>query len=79
MSKRRQLGDIVKKRAGAGYVGESLVIKLVHFDLDYPATDPCFLCDDSACKEWPNVLVMVDGKETEDYCYHVSECEMEDV
>lgn len=80
MSKRRQLGDIVKKKANAGFVGEELIIRLVHFDLAYPPTDYCMLdCGDPECREWPNTQVVVDGRDTEDYCYHVSECEMEDI
>jgi hypothetical protein len=81
MSKRRQLGEVVIKKAGAGFTGERLVIKLVNLDPDdrYPPyEDHCFVCDDKGCREWANCEVMVDGKPTDQYVYHVSECEMED-
>jgi len=79
MSKRRHVGDIVLKKANAGFVGQSLVVKLLDIDLEMGPTDYCFLkCGDPDCKEWTNAMVMDGERETGSYCCHISECEMED-
>lgn len=78
--KKRNVGDIVRKKANAGFIGEPLVIKLVDIDPDYlPYDNYCFVCDDGDCREWTNCEIIMDGKPTGEYCYHVSECEMEDL
>ena len=82
MSKRRQLGEVVIKKAGAGFTGEQLIIMLVDLDQDekYSAwEDYCFVCNDKGCREWINCEVVVNGKRTGEYVYHVSECQMEDL
>lgn len=80
MSRRRRVGEIVRKKANAGFVGEELVIRLVDFtpSEQYSRGCPCFLCDDPKCFEWANVEVLEDGKVI-GYCCHVLECEMEDL
>lgn len=75
MSKRRQAGDIVRKKANAGFIGEELIICL------HPEANnaPCMLnCGDDNCLEWADCEIIIDGKSINDFCYHVSECEMED-
>jgi hypothetical protein len=74
MSKRRQAGDIVWKKTNAGFIGKRLPIILEN-DEGYP----CLLaCGDEDCREWANCEIVEDTKGTGKYCYHVSECEMED-
>lgn len=74
MSKRRQTWDIVIKKAGAGFIGEPLIIQLSE------SFEHCLLnCGDSHCKEWTNCEMIIDNKPSNKYCYHVSECEMEDL
>lgn len=76
MSKRRNIGDIVKKKSNAGFCKEELTVKIVS---DNPFSyGGCFLCSDSDCKEWANCEVIENNKLTEQYVYHISECEMED-
>ena len=85
MSKRRNIGDIVRKKPNAGFIGESLIIKLVDLDTERPRTNMlyksyCVLdCGDKKCEEWDNCQIVVDGTPIDDYCYHVSECQMEDL
>ena len=70
MSKRRQAGDVVYKVPGAGFCGEGLVIEVGG------ECERCLLgCGDKNCCEWSDCLVIEKGG----YCYHVSECQMEDV
>lgn len=70
MSKRRAVGDVVRKVPNAGFVGQSFVGRIAD-----DGSVPCFLCDDPECKEWATLL-SVDGLGA---AYHVAECQMEDV
>lgn len=75
MSKRRNPGDIVIKREGAGFTGARLRVKLQ--PMEYP--EYCILhCGDDECKEYSDVAVLDEQGNVTGYCYHVSECEMED-
>jgi hypothetical protein len=77
---KRHIGEIVRKKANAGFIGEVLTIKLVDIDLEYgPVEHNCFVCNDNDCVEWINCEVIRDGKPTGQYVYHVSECEMETI
>jgi hypothetical protein len=81
MSKRRSVGDVVRKKANAGYVGEELVVRIVDLEnnIKHPPYSWCMCdCGDNKCKEWTNVEALRDGKVI-GYCYHVSECQMEDL
>lgn len=54
MSKRRNSCDIVKKQAGAGFVGVASLVKIVPEDDD--DWSPCLLdCGDNECREWNTV------------------------
>jgi hypothetical protein len=75
MSKRRQAGEVVVKREFAGFIGERMVIRLEPED----DRDSCCLCDDPDCCEWANCAVLDDARGVRGYCYHVSECQMEDL
>jgi hypothetical protein len=76
---KRKVGDIVKKKAGAGFVGEELIIKLADVDPGWPPFENgCFVCNKRGCGEWVNCELISDGKPTGTYVFHVSECEMED-
>ena len=90
MSKRRNIGDIVRKKAHAGFVGEELTIKLLDLEEDWkikhpyqkPYEDCChydWMCQDKDCREWTTCEIIVDGKPTGNCCYHVNECQMEDI
>lgn len=91
MSKRRQIGDIVRKKTNAGFIGESLILKILDYGdeewkKEHPNSSPymeCFGeyrgCKDEECREWITCEIIVDGKLTGNCCYHVSECEMEDL
>lgn len=78
MSKRRWAGDVVRKVANAGFVGQPLIIELPR---DIPNnTDYCMLsCGDDRCTEYANVYVLDDSGKRIGECYHVSECQMEDL
>jgi hypothetical protein len=77
MSKRRNAGDIVKKQAGAGFVGESSLVFLP--EINPEDLEPCFLCDDEDCQEWPTVYQCdAAGKLLGGVACHVSECQMGD-
>lgn len=77
---KRHVGEIVRKKKNAGFVGEELTIKLADIDPDFgPCEDGCFICNDSSCSEWFNCEIVRDGVPTGQYVYHVSECEMETI
>lgn len=39
----------------------------------------CLVCGNPACTEWPTLIKLTkDGSLTEEYAYHVSECQMND-
>jgi hypothetical protein len=84
VSKRRELGDIVGKKAGAGFCGEELLIR-IPLALDYMPniaenTDWCMLgCGDPNCKEYANVEILNFNGVVIGELYHVSECQMEDI
>jgi hypothetical protein len=76
MSKRRNIGDIVMKREGAGFTGSRLRVRIE--PIEY--AEYCILdCGDKDCKEYPDLAVLDDSDNVAGYVYHVSECEMEDV
>jgi hypothetical protein len=77
MSKRRQSGDIVRKKKNGGYWKEELLIKL----LPNKHPESCLLgCEDKNCVEWTTCLILTTNYQMfPEYCYHVSECEMEDL
>lgn len=73
MTKFRQVGDIVRKKPNAGFVGQSLIIRLTK------GFEHCILCTNPHCKEWTNCEILDENNQpTGKFCYHVSECEMED-
>lgn len=79
MSKRRTPGEIVIKKAGAGFCGQRLVIKIpltaIGEEFDY-----CMVsCDDNDCKEYANLEVIDEKGNVIGPIYHVSECQMEDL
>lgn len=76
MSKRRQPGDVVWKRGGAGFSANG------GYGLIPAGSEPvpwCPICNDPECQEWPDLWELgADGKPTGNNWYHVSECEMHD-
>jgi hypothetical protein len=82
MSKHRQVGVILKKKENGVYLIIPLVVKIVDIDPDprYKSYSRCMLnCGDERCMEWANCEIMENGLPTGKYCYHISDCEMEDV
>jgi hypothetical protein len=78
MSKRRTDGEIVQKRAGAGFKGDPMLVKVIYHLYEDEQAEPCW-CDDPDCRCFANVEIMtVDGRSTGEYVYHVSECQMDD-
>lgn len=83
MSKRRKVGEIVIKKANAGFIGEPLVVRIMPeiyeppYPKDYFETCSMLSCGDDACREWVNLEVLNADGTVRGYCYHVSECEME--
>jgi hypothetical protein len=78
MSKRREVGDIVKKVKNAGFVGEELIIQIT--DDSSENIDFCmFDCGDESCREFANVDVLDAQGNYRGTCCHVSECQMEDI
>lgn len=78
MSKRRQPGDIVRRKPGSCFVGsaEPELVRLTdETDGKLHGIDSCLICDDLECQEWANAQVV--GAENE-WMYHLSECQMED-
>jgi hypothetical protein len=78
MSKRRKAGEIVWKKANAGFIGQpSLVIIQPEAEDD---AESCMLdCGDRDCREWATCLRCdATGKPLGGAACHVSECEMED-
>lgn len=76
MSKRRKPGDVVWKLAGAGF-GAPAGLGLIPQNSVEP--EPCFLCDDPECNEWPDVWPLDEkGEPTGGNWCHVSECQMGD-
>ena len=84
MSQRRKPGDLVRRKAGSGFLANSEPT-LVRIPVDADPeeeTGPCLLgCGDPECQEWANLEVIEDGYAPvrDPYLYHISECQMEDV
>ena len=70
-------GQVFRKRAFAGFVGEPLTCRIpTNADLDHER-GPCMAeCGDPGCIEWANVEVLEEG-EPVGWVYHISECEAE--
>lgn len=84
MSKRRQPGELVVRKASSGFCGspKPRLVRLSHPSdgpLHEEAADAwrCFICDDSECREWANVQI-VGGPHGGEWMYHISECQMDD-
>lgn len=78
MSKSRKIGDIVIKKSNAGFIEESLTLRIPKTNLDEVSN--CWLgCCKKGCKEWPTLEVLDKDNNIIGYCYHVNECEMEDI
>lgn len=87
MIKKRNPGDIVFKKPGAGFIGERIKIRIPtkttleeNFSTEKDQSwneAPCMLCDEK-CIEFANLEVLNDQNEPIGWVYHVSECEMED-
>ena len=90
MSKRRQLGEKLLKKAGAGFTGLELKVQIPDNHtwktiFNSPVTDnisSCMMdCGDPECREFANLMVLdKKGKPIkDDWVYHVSECQLEDL
>lgn len=70
-----ELGDKVKKKEHAGFVSEALVCLIPDIE-DNHFPEPCFLCEDPGCREYPTLYVLDAEGNVLGSCYHVSECQM---
>lgn len=68
-------GHKFAKKAGAGFVGEPLPFCMIADDQG-DEHEPCFLCEDPECVEWPNCYVLNEAGEKLGLICHVSECQM---
>jgi len=78
MSKRRQAGDIVFKKANAGFVGAASLVKIAPEDEGEESY--CMLdCGDPECREWATCYECdASGNLLGGVACHVSECQMQD-
>jgi hypothetical protein len=82
MSKRRKIGDVVMKRAGAGFGGHACLCEIP--DVEGNRTDRwkperCRKCDDPDCRNWPTLWGLREDGQTHSWTFcHVCECEMDD-
>lgn len=79
MSKRKNIGDILLKKAFAGFIIEPTKIQIPdvpeNHNIDYCMMD----CGDDTCREWATVWILDDKGHTVGSAYHVSECQMENI
>ena len=82
MSIRRNPGEIVKRKPGSGFIGsaEPELIR-VPDGQEYNEAEPwCMLCLDPDCREYANLEIVNEKFErTNNFLYHISECQMETV
>lgn len=78
MSTRRKPGDIVRKTADSGFVGDAGGL----WRIEAQGAEPCLGfngCEDVECQEWATLWeIGPDGLPTGRAAFHVSECEMVD-
>ena len=73
---RFNIGDRFTKKAGAGFVGEPLPLCLIPDLPENHTPEPCFLCNDEQCVEYPTLYVLDTDGNIEGEFYHCSECQM---
>jgi len=72
-----QVGSRFAKKAGAGFIGEALPLCLIPDLEENRDPEPCLVCDDVSCLEYPTCYILdVEGK-VYGALYHVSECQMQ--
>lgn len=79
MSKRRQPGEIVKRKPGSGFVGsaEPELVQVPNLPEYKTEAEHCMIsCGDPHCTEWANLPVI--GPVENNFIFHISECQMED-
>ncbi len=78
MRKRYYPGAKVMKKENAGFIGQRLMIEIpveISDNVDFCMLD----CGDPECMEYANVYVLDDSGKRIGECYHVSECQMEEL
>ncbi len=70
-------GSIMRKKEGAGFVGESLQVKIPEV-LKNEDLVPCW-CEDKNCKEYNDLEVIDILGNSLGYIYHVSQHELESI
>jgi hypothetical protein len=79
VSERRQAGEWVWLRPGAGFCGDSGRLRAELQPEEDGDHMPCVLCDDPECREWSTVWTEHDERWGKRHTLtHVSECEMAD-
>ena len=76
MSIRRKIGDLIYKKPGFGFTGESALAYIPNVPENIEELQKCYLCDDWLCVEWPTIYT---AEQSSRALYHVTECAMEDI
>jgi hypothetical protein len=79
MSIRRQIGDILKKKANAGFISEEVNIQIPDVSENHHYDYCMYHCGDDSCREWATVWILDKDGKVVGATYHVSECQMEGV
>jgi hypothetical protein len=72
-----KIGDRFAKKAGAGFIGEALPLCTIPDLEENLETEPCLVCDDLACLEYPTCYILDASGNVCGAMYHVSECQMQ--
>lgn len=75
MSRRRNVGEWVWLKPNSGFVGNSHILRAIIFNGE---PEPCMICNDPECQEWPTLLTERDERGAKHMLCHVSECQMLD-
>lgn len=74
-----KIGDRFAKKEGAGFILDALPLCLIPFLEENKDPQPCLVCDDIECVEYPTCYILDAGGRPVAALYHVSECQMEPV
>jgi len=72
-----KIGDRFAKKAGAGFIGEALPLCSIPDLAENREPEPCLVCDDVSCREYPTCYILDAEGNAYGALYHVSECQMQ--
>lgn len=70
-----KIGDRVRKRPNAGFVGVPMECVIPDVPENREDVPGCMICDDPECNEWPTIWGT--GPDEGGVAYHVSDCQLE--